>query len=137
MPLPGRMRACSGKSPPSEAVSGAQAPVAFTTTRAAGGTAKGLVGIAMSANVANQYGWYCIFGRCVVTIAADVSADLAAYGAAAGVLADDVVATKQIAGMMLLEGLNAGGSAIPGTSNTTAANTTIAFMQYPVAILAV
>jgi hypothetical protein len=109
----------------------------FTTTRAAGGTAKGFVGIAMSACVAANYGWYCIFGRCVATIAADVTANLAAYGAAAGVLADDVVATNQIAGAMLTAGLNAGGSAIPGTTDTTAAATTIALLQYPVAILAV
>ena len=108
-----------------------------TTTRAAGGTAKGLVGIAMSANVANQWGWYCIKGMCLATIAGDVTANLAAYGAAAGVLADDVVATNQIAGAMLLAGLNAGGSVIPGTADTTPANRTIAVIRYPVAILAV
>jgi len=108
-----------------------------TTTRAAGGTAKGLVGIAMSANVANQWGWYCIKGSVLATIAGDVTANLAAYGAAAGVLADDVVATNQIAGAMLLLGLNAGGSAIPGTSDTTPANKTIAVIRYPVAVLAV
>jgi len=53
------------------------------------------------------------------------------------VLADDVVATNQIAGAMLLAGLNAGGSVIPGTADTTPANRTIAVIRYPVAILAV
>lgn len=108
-----------------------------TTTRAAGGTAKGHVGIAMSACVASNYGWYCIRGRCVATIAGDVTANLAAYGAAAGVLADDVVATNQVVGAMLLAGLNAGGSVIPGTADTTAANTTIAVLRYPYAVIAV
>jgi hypothetical protein len=109
----------------------------FTTTRAAGGAAKGHVGIAMSDNVANQWGWYCVKGRCVVTIAADVTANLGAYGAAAGVLADDVVATNHIIGAMLLAGLNAGGSVIPGTADTTAAATTIAVLRYPYAVIAV
>lgn len=108
-----------------------------TTTRAAGGTAKGHVGIAQSACVASNYGWYCVYGRTLCTIAGDVTANLAAYGAAAGVLADDVVATNQIAGAMLLAGLNVGGSAIPGTADTTPANKTIAVLRYPVAILAV
>jgi hypothetical protein len=108
-----------------------------TTTRAAGGTAKGLVGIAMSASVAANYGWYCIKGKVLATIAGDVTANLAAYGAAAGVLADDVVATNQIIGAMLLAGLNAGGSAIPGTADTTPANKTVAVLRYPVAALAV
>ena len=35
---------------------------AYATTRAVA-DAKGRVAIAMSANVASQYGWYCIYGR--------------------------------------------------------------------------
>jgi hypothetical protein len=110
----------------------------FTTTRAAGGTAKGRVGVAMAAlDAATKFGWYCIFGRVPVTIAADVGAVCPAYGAAAGVIADDIVATNQIAGMSLEVALNAGGSDIVGTTDTTAANTAIAFLTYPSAVLAV
>jgi hypothetical protein len=109
----------------------------FTTTRAAGGTAKGPVGIAMSACVASNYGWYCIKGACLVTIAADIAANSPAYGAAAGVVDDTVAATKHLCGMMLLLGLDAGGSTIPGTSDTTAAHQTVAILHFPVAVLAV
>ena len=35
---------------------------AYTTTRTVA-DAKGRVGVSMSANVASQYGWYCIYGR--------------------------------------------------------------------------
>lgn len=110
----------------------------FTTTRAAGGTAKGHCGIAQSANVANQYGWYLIFGRGLVLIAADVTASLAAYATAtAGTLADDVVAGSQIVGSMLEAGLDAGGSAITGTTDTTAAHNTVGFFTYPTFVVAV
>jgi hypothetical protein len=109
----------------------------FTTIRAAGGTAVGPVGVAMSACVANNYGWYCVKGRCVVTIAADIAAAVPAYLAAAGVTDDTVAATKQLVGMGLAIGLNAGGSDIVGTTDTTAANTTIALLHYPVAVVAV
>lgn len=109
----------------------------FTTVRAAGGTAVGPVGVAMSACVAANYGWYCVKGRCVVTIAADIAAAAPAYLAAAGVADDTIAATKQLAGMALAIGLNAGGSAIVGTTDTTAASTTVALLHYPIAIVAV
>lgn len=109
-----------------------------TTTRAAGGTIKGRVGIAMSANVANQWGWYAICGAVLCLIAGDVTGDVVAYATAtAGTLADDVVAGSQIAGTQLLNGLDAGGSAIPGTSDTTAAHTTVVHLSYPQVIKAV
>lgn len=38
----------------------------FTTTRASA-NAKGKVGVAMSANVASQYGWYCVDGTVPIT----------------------------------------------------------------------
>lgn len=110
----------------------------FTTTRAAGGTIKGHVGVAMSANVANQYGWYCVKGRVPVLIAADVTADLSAYATAtAGTVADDIVAGSQVVGMMLEAAADAGGSAIVGTEDTTAAHAAIAFIHYPFVIKAV
>jgi hypothetical protein len=108
-----------------------------TTILAAGGTAVGHIGVAMSANVANQYGWYCVKGRVPVLIAADVTANLQGYLAAAGVWADDVVGTKLVAGSALEAAANAGGSAIVGTTDTTAAATAIAVIHYPYAIKAV
>lgn len=110
----------------------------FTTTRAAGGTAKGPIGIAMSACVANKYGWYQVFGRAVVTIAADITANSPAYLAAAGVLDDGVVATKQVTGCILAEALDAGGSAIVGSATeVTAAHQAVALLMYPNAVVAV
>jgi hypothetical protein len=108
-----------------------------TTTRAAGGTAVGHIGVAMSANVANQFGWYCVKGRCLVTIAADISANLQMFLAAAGVADDTVAATKLISGASIAESLNAGGSAIVGTTEVTAASQAVALLQYPYAIKAV
>ena len=46
---------------------------AGTTTRTTA-TTSGLVGIAMSANVANQYGWYQISGEAIVNAAASIVA---------------------------------------------------------------
>lgn len=110
----------------------------YTTVRAAGGTIKGLCGIAMSANVASQYGWYCIFGAVLCTIAGDVTGDVPAYATAtAGVLADDIVAGSQVVGSQLMNGLDAGGSAIPGTTDTTAAHQTVVRLQYPAVVKAV
>jgi hypothetical protein len=110
----------------------------FTTTRAAGGTIKGSVGCAMSASVANEYGWYCIFGRCYVFIAGDVGAEVAGYTTAtAGVWADDIVAGSQIVGSHLMTGTDAAGSAIPDTTDTLPAHFTIAVLRYPCVIKAV
>lgn len=110
----------------------------YTTVRAVGGTIKGLVGIAQGALVANTFGWYAIFGSVLCTIAGDVTGDVPAYATAtAGVLADDIVAGSQVVGTQLMNGLNAGGSAIPGTADTTAANTTVVRLQYPAVVKAV
>jgi hypothetical protein len=109
----------------------------FTTIRAAGGTAVGHIGVAMSANVANQYGWYCVKGRVPVKIAADVTANLQGYLAAAGIWADDVAAGKLVSGAAIEAAADAGGSAIVGTADTTEAHFAIALMHYPYAIKAV
>jgi hypothetical protein len=53
---------------------------------------KGIGGVAMSANVANQWGWYQVRGRAVVT-AATVSADTTAYLTATDGSLDDTVVT--------------------------------------------
>lgn len=102
----------------------------FTTALAVGGTAKGHIGVAMSANVASQYGWYCIRGRCLALIAANVAA-AARASIVSAVWSDATTATKQVDGASLAIGLDAGGSAIVGTTDTTAAHQTVALLQYP------
>jgi hypothetical protein len=47
---------------------------AHATVRAVA-DAVGRVGVAMSANVASQYGWYQIAGKCVALLAASCAAD--------------------------------------------------------------
>jgi hypothetical protein len=104
----------------------------YTTVRAAGGTIKGLCGFAQSANVANQFGWYCINGACLCTIAADVTGDVPAYATAtAGTVADDIVAGSAVVGSQLLNGTDAAGTAIPNTTDTLAAHKTIVRCHYP------
>lgn len=71
---------------------------ANTTTRAVAGS-RGPVAVAMSANVASQYGWYQITGSAVVK-AGTVLADGACYvTATAGTLDDAVVVGDKIDGM--------------------------------------
>lgn len=103
----------------------------YATTRTVAAS-KGIVGIAQAAIVADRYGWYQIFGRGIVTIAADVAAAVPAYvTSTAGTVADDIVATDHILGMQLSVGLDAGGSAVAGTTETTAAHQCLALMFYP------
>jgi hypothetical protein len=69
---------------------------AGTTTRAVATTSRGNVAIAMSANVANQYGWYQIAGT-AVTKTGTVAANGRPYvTATAGTLDDAVVAGDAI-----------------------------------------
>lgn len=64
----------------------------YTTTLSAA-NAVGNVAIAMSANVANQYGWYQVTGKAIVKVLASFAADAVPYlTATAGSLDDAVVA---------------------------------------------
>lgn len=65
-------------------------PDDWTTARATTSTA-GFVAIAMSDNVANQYGWYQIFGKAVVK-AATVANDAKAWATATAGTLDDATA---------------------------------------------
>lgn len=70
---------------------------ANTTTRTVAGS-RGPAAVAMSANVANQFGWYQIAGSAVVK-AATVVANASPYvTATAGTIDDAVVATDKIDG---------------------------------------
>ena len=72
---------------------------ANTTTRAVAGS-RGPAAVAMSANVANQYGWYMIEGSAVVTCGT-VSANAPLYATAtAGTVDDAVVSGDMILGMV-------------------------------------
>jgi hypothetical protein len=92
------------------------------TTRLVAGS-KGVVGIAMSANVASQYGWYQISGAAVVNVAAGFAAAADVYATAtAGTLDDAVVAGDLIAGLV---GVTAIGTPTAGTAVMQAQNPTI------------
>lgn len=71
---------------------------AATTTRTVANS-RGRVGIAMSANVADQYGWYQISGIAVVNVAAAFASGAMCFATAtAGTLDDAVVATDKVDG---------------------------------------
>lgn len=63
--------------------------------------AKGAVAVAMSANVANQYGWYQMFGAASALTANDVADNGDVYGTATPGAADDaVVAGDRVKGAL-------------------------------------
>lgn len=70
---------------------------AGTSTRAVA-SGRGPVAIAMSANVANQYGWYQVSGSAVVTTGTVVANALVYVTSTAGTLDDAVVAGDKIDG---------------------------------------
>ena len=72
---------------------------ANTTTRAVAGS-RGPAAVAMSANVADQYGWYMIEGSAIVTCGT-VAANKPLYATAtAGSVDDAVVSGDMILGMV-------------------------------------
>ena len=72
---------------------------ANTTKRGVAGD-RGMAAVAMSANVANQYGWYQIAGAAVVKVAAAFAANANVYWTAtAGTPDDAVVAGDKIDGI--------------------------------------
>ena len=83
-----------------------------TTTRAVT-TSRGPVGVAMSANVASQYGWYQIAGQAVVNTAGAVADNALVYATAtAGSVDDAVVAGAQIDGAVYRGAVGAAGTAV-------------------------
>lgn len=79
-----------------------------TTTRAVAGS-RGPVGVAMSANVASQYGWYQISGRAVVNVAAAVADNALVFATAtAGSVDDAVVTGDQIDGAVFRAAASSG-----------------------------
>lgn len=84
----------------------------FATTRTLA-TTVGQVAIAMSANVANQYGWYAISGVVTGTAAAAATAGAPCYSTAtAGALDDAVVAGSLISGAFFAETASGAGAVL-------------------------
>ncbi len=75
---------------------------------AAGATSTGPMAVAMSANVAGQYGWYAVFGS-VPVAAATVAADAPLYlTSTAGTVDDAVVAGDKVSGIVSRAATSAG-----------------------------
>lgn len=95
---------------------------ANTTTLTVAGS-RGPVAVSMSANIANQFGWYQIAGAAVVKVAAAVVANAATYlTATAGQIDDAVVATDKIDGMRFktADGVPAAGFAVVAMDRASA-----------------
>lgn len=69
---------------------------AKTTTRCPATGGIGPIAVAMSANVASQYGWYQISGAAVIRANAAISAGAVLYMAATGAVDDAVVAGEDL-----------------------------------------
>ncbi len=80
-----------------------------TTTLSVAAT-QGSAAVAMSANVASQYGWYAVAGAVSVQAAGGTVAGLAYATATAGVLANTVVVGQRVGGLIFV-GAVAGGIA--------------------------
>lgn len=94
---------------------------AGTTTRTVAASV-GPVAIAMSANVANQYGWYQISGAGVVSSASATSGDVCGTSATAGQCGNTTTA-QQIEGMKFTTAQDGPGSGFTGVQlNRPSAN---------------
>ena len=83
------------------------------TTARTSTTTRGPVGVAMSANVANQYGWYQIAGQAVVNVAGAVADNALVYATATAGSADDaVVAGAQVDGAVFRTSAAGAGTAV-------------------------
>ena len=83
------------------------------TTARTGTSSRGPVGIAMSANVASQYGWYQISGQAVVNVAGAVADNALVYATATAGSADDaVVSGAQVDGAVFRTSAAGAGTAV-------------------------
>src|SRR5690348_3837478 len=73
---------------------------------------RGAVAVAMSANVAGQYGWYCITGCVPVAAAASAAAGVVYLTSTAGTLDDAVVAGDKVDGAVFTEAISGGFSTL-------------------------
>ncbi len=96
-----------------------------TTTRAVAAT-RGPLAVAMSANVASQYGWYQLVGCAVVSVSTVDAGDTLSVTATAGQLDDITTAAQGVIGLKLItaNGTPSAGLALaqinhPGAFHTT------------------
>ena len=83
-----------------------------TTARAVAGS-RGPVAVAMSANVANQYGWYQISGQAVVNVGAAVADNALVFATStAGSVDDAVVTGDKIDGAVFRTSASGAGTAV-------------------------
>lgn len=94
---------------------------AFATTRAVAAS-RGAVAVALSANVASQYGWYQISGLAVVKAATVVANTACQLTATAGTLDDTTTSTNYI-----------DGAVFKSADGTPSAGFAIAQLSYPTA----
>ena len=74
---------------------------------------RGPVGVAMSAHVASQYGWYQISGQAVVNVAAAVADNALVYATAtAGNVDDAVTSGSQVDGAVFRTSASGAGTAV-------------------------
>lgn len=74
---------------------------------------RGPVGVAMSANVASQYGWYQVAGQAVVNVAAAVADNALVYSTStAGNVDDAVVSGSQVDGAVFRTSAAGAGTAV-------------------------
>ena len=92
----------------------------FTTVRGVA-SGRGKVAVAMSANVANQYGWYQVEGEAVVNAAGTIVASTPAYlTATAGSVDDAVVSGDKIDGFVFSAARTGAGTTTAILSNPSA-----------------
>lgn len=82
-----------------------------TTTRAVT-TTRGPLAVAMSANIANQYGWYCVYGAVPVNAAgATASVAIQLYMTATpGALDDAATAGSAVTGISFMDAVSGAGA---------------------------
>lgn len=92
-----------------------------TTVRAVtGGSSFGPAGVAMSANVASQYGWYQVFGIGVIKAATVVAGTMAQITATPGTVDDTTTATRYVENCLF-----------QSADGTPAAGFALVFLNYP------
>lgn len=84
-----------------QALAGSGTTVNATTTRTVAAT-RGPVAVAMSANVANQFGWYQISGNAVINCAAAIAANALIYASATAGSVSTVTPAQKVDGAVCI-----------------------------------
>ena len=84
-----------------QSLAGSGTTVNATSTRTVAAT-RGPVAVAMSANVANQFGWYQISGNAVINCAAAIAANALIYASATAGSVSTVTASQKVDGAVCI-----------------------------------